>query len=184
METHPLGEEAAVEEFCSLKLAAWAGWTNQVITQEGCKSLGYCCFGIMNWGESLGFFQVCVYSEKQLCKNDCSLPVLLVSRWRSKALLQGKLSLAVLGWSWADAFPHQVLVGKPGPSHVCNPFSRGDAHTWMMGVICPLPTLVVVVVPLQAGWPAWLLGRTSFCVQAVVVQGKQNLVKISCCFLR
>ena len=95
METHPLGEEASVETSLLFK-ACHMGWVNKSgITREGCKSLGY-RLGVMNGG-NLCFFQVYVYAEKQLCKDDRSPPVLLVSRWRSEALPWGKLPPAVLG---------------------------------------------------------------------------------------
>lgn len=66
-----------------LTKACHTSWVNKSgVAWEGCKSLRYCYFGIMNGGKYLGFFQVLVSSEKQLCKGDCSPPVLIVSRWR------------------------------------------------------------------------------------------------------
>lgn len=111
--------------------ACHVGWVNKSgVAREGCKSLGYCCFQITNWGKSLGFFQVCVYSQKQLCKDDCPPPALVASRWRSKASPRGRLPLVL---SWADpgtvpSLTHPVLVGKTSAPRVCNPWQQRSVN--------------------------------------------------------
>lgn len=123
--------------------ACHVGWVNKSgVAREGWKSLGYCCFQITNGGKSSGFFQVCAYSQKRLCKDDRPPPALVASRWRSKASPRGKLPLVP---SWADpgsvpSLTHPVLVGKTSAPRVCNPWQQRNVNG---GVTCPLPILAV-----------------------------------------
>lgn len=81
-------------------------------------------------GNIWGFFQLCVYSEKQLCKYDCSPPELIVSRERR--LHHGGSSLLQ---PWADprmvpSFTKCWWESLVLHVHV-TPRSRGDAHMGM-----------------------------------------------------